>query len=84
MNRRSKAEATANAVQPADEVRPKPEPLRVVKRTLTRPDGSSVVVDVPVYPPFRLEAAESESAPDEEQRPASNRSDRTRKPPRDR
>jgi hypothetical protein len=25
-----------------------------VKRVLTRPDGSTVVVEVPVYPPFRL------------------------------
>ena len=30
------------------------DPIRVVKRSLTRPDGSTVVVEVPVYPPFRL------------------------------
>ena len=30
------------------------DPIRVVKRKLTRPDGSTVVVEVPVYPPFRL------------------------------
>ena len=30
------------------------EPIGVVKRELTRPDGSKVVVEVPVYPPFRL------------------------------
>ena len=30
------------------------DPIRIVKRVLTRPDGSSVVVEVPVYPPFRL------------------------------
>jgi hypothetical protein len=31
------------------------EPIRVVKRELTRPDGTTLTVDVPVYPPFRLE-----------------------------
>ena len=30
------------------------DPIRVVKRKLTRPDGSTVVVEVPVYPPFQL------------------------------
>jgi hypothetical protein len=31
------------------------EPIRVVRRELRRPDGTTVAVDVPVYPPFRLE-----------------------------
>ena len=31
------------------------EPMRVVRRKLVSPSGSVVVVDVPVYPPFRLE-----------------------------
>ena len=30
------------------------DPIGIVKRVLTRPDGSTVVVEVPVYPPFRL------------------------------
>jgi len=30
------------------------DPIRIVKRVLTRPDGSTVAVEVPVYPPFRL------------------------------
>ena len=30
------------------------DPIRIVKRVLTRPDGSTVVVEVPVYPPFQL------------------------------
>jgi hypothetical protein len=30
------------------------DPIGVVKRKLTRPDGSTVMVEVPVYPPFRL------------------------------
>jgi len=32
------------------------EPIRVVERELTGPDGSRVRVRVPVYPPFRLKA----------------------------
>ena len=44
------------------------DPIRVVKRSLTRPDGSTVVVEVPVYPPFRL--AERPSS----RKPARNRS----------
>jgi hypothetical protein len=31
------------------------KPIRVVQRELTRPDGTRVTVDVPVYPPFQLE-----------------------------
>jgi hypothetical protein len=41
-------------------------PVRVVRRELVSPSGEVVVVDVPVYPPFRLEAdrgANEESAP---------------------
>ena len=30
------------------------DPIGSVKRVLTRPDGSTVAVEVPVYPPFRL------------------------------
>ena len=38
------------------------EPIRVVERVLTRPDGTKVRVEVPVYPPFQLRKAPS--APD--------------------
>jgi hypothetical protein len=31
------------------------QPIRVVVRELTRPDGKKMKVEVPVYPPFRLE-----------------------------
>jgi hypothetical protein len=44
------------------------EPIGVVQRELTRPDGTTVVVEVPVYPPFRL--AESPGG----RKPARNRS----------
>ena len=44
------------------------EPIRVVKRELVRPDGTTIEVEVPVYPPFRLasgrEAEREESAPE--------------------
>ncbi len=33
------------------------EPIRVVKRELVRPDGTTIEVEVPVYPPFRLAGA---------------------------
>ena len=39
------------------------DPIRVVKRSLTRPDGSTVVVEVPVYPPFRLAEHSSSRKP---------------------
>jgi hypothetical protein len=31
------------------------EPIRTVERELTRPDGTTLKVQVPVYPPFKLE-----------------------------
>ena len=31
------------------------EPIRTVERELTRPDGTTLKVKVPVYPPFKLE-----------------------------
>jgi hypothetical protein len=41
-----------------DAVRAAPlEPIRVVERELTRPDGTKVKVQVPVYPPFQLASA---------------------------
>lgn len=42
--------------------RPKPQPIGTVRRTLVRPDGTKVAVDVPVYAPFRLENGESAPA----------------------
>jgi hypothetical protein len=41
------------------------EPIRTVVRELTRPDGTKLRVEVPVYPPFRL--------PDRPQAPKSAR-----------
>ena len=36
------------------------DPVGVVERELTRPDGTKVRVRVPVYPPFRLEPGSAE------------------------
>ena len=41
---------------------PLPKPIGTVRRTLVRPDGTKVAVDVPVYPPFRLESGEAPPA----------------------
>jgi len=30
------------------------DPVRVIERELTRPDGTTLKVRVPVYPPFQL------------------------------
>jgi hypothetical protein len=39
------------------------EPIRVVRRRLKRPDGTTLEVDVPVYPPFRLDPRPTPKAP---------------------
>ena len=48
--------ARGKGSKPRDAVKgAKLEPIRVVRRELRRPDGTTLEVDVPVYPPFRLE-----------------------------
>ncbi len=50
------------------------KPIRFVERELTRRDGSTVRVKVPVYPPFRLEDRSAPpSGPDARQRPPARR-----------
>lgn len=40
---------------PPEGIRGEPlEPIGFVERELTRPDGTKLTVEVPVYPPFRL------------------------------
>lgn len=46
-----------------DAPRPLPKPIGTVRRTLVRPDGKEVSVDVPVYPPFRLEGEPQKPPP---------------------
>ena len=40
---------------PSDPPPELPKPIRVVRRRIECPDGGTVEVDVPVYPPFRFE-----------------------------
>ena len=40
------------------------EPVRKVVRELKRPDGSTLRIEVPVYPPFRLKEKETEESPE--------------------
>ena len=40
------------------------EPIRKVVRELKRPDGTTLRVEVPVYPPFRLKDKSAEKGPE--------------------
>ena len=57
----------------SEEERPKLEPVRTVKRELISPAGHKVLVDVPVYPPFRLEEGRPEKKRPPERRPTKAR-----------
>jgi len=41
-------------------------PIRTVTRELTRPDGTTIRVEVPVYPPFRLKDRSKAKSSDSE------------------
>jgi hypothetical protein len=56
MAKQEKVAPEADAEAPAP--RPLPKPIGTVRRTLVRPDGTKIAVDVPIYPPFRLESGE--------------------------
>ena len=45
------------------------EPIKVVERELTRPDGTKLRVEVPVYPPFRLAERPPPKAEPHKQKP---------------
>ena len=57
---------------------PKIEPVGMVRRELISPTGQKVLVDVPIYPPFRLEAGQLEKKlprrPGKTHRPRKNES----------
>ena len=40
------------------------KPIRKVVRELKRPDGTTLRVEVPVYPPFRLKDKSAEKVPE--------------------
>jgi len=46
------------------------KPIRRVRRELTSPDGSTHEVEVPVYPPFRLETAEERTTREKREKKA--------------
>ena len=55
MRRKSKRSADSEDSPHGESIQGEPlEPVRIVERLLTRPDGTTLKVDVPVYPPFRL------------------------------
>jgi hypothetical protein len=45
------------------------KPIAVVERELTRPDGTKLRVEVPVYPPFRLAERPPPKAETRKQKP---------------
>lgn len=63
MSRRSKIVAK-KAQRPGNEPiqSERLDPVGVVERELTRPDGTTMKVEVPVYPPFQLKKPAAKSA----------------------
>jgi hypothetical protein len=55
VRRRSKVSAKKDTPWLSERIEGEPlEPVRIVERELTRPDGTTLKVQVPVYPPFKL------------------------------
>ena len=64
MRKRSKLSTKKDPESNAGKVQGEPlDPLRVVERVLTRPDGSTLKVRVPVYPPFELKKRPAAKTP---------------------
>jgi hypothetical protein len=63
--RRARRSPTKNRKQQApddDGIQSAPlEPIEYKERELTRPDGSTVIVKVPVFPPFQLKERKPET-----------------------
>jgi hypothetical protein len=59
VSRRSKGAAKNFEVTPIKVEGEQLEPIRKVVRDLKRPDGTTLRVEVPVYPPFRLKNRET-------------------------
>ena len=55
MRDESKVSAKKDAAWRSEPIESEPlKPLRIVERELTHPDGTTLKVQVPVYPPFKL------------------------------
>jgi hypothetical protein len=53
--RRKSKRADGNQEPPSSNIQSEQlDPVRVIERELTRPDGTTLKVRVPVYPPFQL------------------------------
>jgi hypothetical protein len=52
---KSKASSKKDAPWRSERIEGEPlEPVRIVERELIHPDGTTLTVQVPVYPPFKL------------------------------
>lgn len=72
--RRRKRKVQKKSEPPDRGVRGAPlEPIRYVERELTRPDGTRLKVEVPVYPPFQLESESRPPAQPARSRPQARR-----------
>jgi hypothetical protein len=64
VSRKSKVSAKNDNPANADRIECEPlDPVCVVERELTRPDGSTLRVQVPVYPPFQLKKRPAAKSP---------------------
>jgi len=54
-----KAKNSVSEQSPPESAREPLEPIRIVRRRIECPDGGTVEVDVPVYPPFRFEISDA-------------------------
>jgi len=53
--RRKSKRADGKQASPSSNIQSEPlDPVRVIERELIRPDGTTMKVRVPVYPPFQL------------------------------
>lgn len=68
-SRRSRSNETPDPEPPTGIEGAPLEPIAVVERELTRPDGTKLRVEVPVYPPFRLAERPPPKAETRKQKP---------------
>jgi hypothetical protein len=64
VRRKSKLSVKKDDSENSDRIEGEPlDPVRIVERELTRPDGTTLTVRVPVYPPFRLKPRPAAKTP---------------------
>jgi hypothetical protein len=63
VGRRSKIVTKKASKHASEPIQSEPlDPVGVVVRELTRPDGTTMKVEVPIYPPFQLKKPAAKSA----------------------